>query len=79
MMSPFAIEKYDLTNDIVDVYGSRNSALLVLNNLMAMQKPPKLVRHFLNKKLIHAEYVDDFIRHNFTGLKGVASDFGLLY
>jgi hypothetical protein len=49
VMSPFAIEKYDLTNEIVDVFGSRNSGLLVLKNLMAMRRPPKLVRHYLNK------------------------------
>ena len=71
-MSPFAVEKYDLTNDIVDVFGSRNSGLLVLRNLMAMRRPPKLVRHYLNKQLVYAEYVDDFIRHNFSGLKGTA-------
>jgi hypothetical protein len=74
MMSPFAIEKYDLTNDIVDVFGSRNSGLLVLRNLMEMKKPPKLVRHFLNKQLVFAEYIgDDFIRHGFTGLLGAAN------
>jgi hypothetical protein len=79
VMSPFAVEKYDLTNDIVDVFGSRNSGLLVLRNFMDMRRPPKLVRHYLNKKLIYAEYVDDFIRHNFSGLKGAAKEFGELY
>lgn len=61
---------------MVDVFGSRNSALLVLKNLMAMRKPPKLVRHYLNKELVYAEYIDDFIRHNFSGLKGAAKEFG---
>lgn len=72
LMSPFAIEKYDFREMVVDVYGSRNSALLALKNLMEMRDPPKLVRHFLNKELVYAEYIDDFIRHNYTGLKGQA-------
>lgn len=41
-----------------------------------MRKPPKLVRHYLNKELVYAEYIDDFIRHNFSGLKGAAKEFG---
>ena len=53
MMSPFAVEKYDLSNDIVDVFGSNNSGLLVLKTLMNMRKPPKLVRHYLNHKLLY--------------------------
>lgn len=79
VMSPFAVEKYDLSNDIVDVFGSRNSGLLVLRNFMEMRRPPKLVRHYLNKELVYAEYIDDFIRHNFTGLKGAAYHFGKRY
>lgn len=78
LMSPFKIEKYDFTNKVVDVYGSRNSGLLILRNLVEMKRPPALIRHFTNQKLVYAEYVDDFIRHNFSGLKGIAKDFGKL-
>lgn len=59
LMSPVAIERYDLTEDIVDVFGSKNSGLLVLHNLMKMKKPPRLVRHYLNQKLIYGEYITD--------------------
>lgn len=78
LMSPFKIEKYDFTNKVVDVYGSRNSGLLILRNLVEMKRPPALIRHFTNQELVYAEYVDDFIRHNFSGLKGIAKDFGKL-
>jgi hypothetical protein len=54
LMSPFGVEKYDLTNEIVDVFGSKNSGLLVLKNLMEMRKPPLLVRHYLSQKLVYA-------------------------
>lgn len=63
-----------LSDDRVAVIGNSHSAVLVLKNLVELPAPPAEVLHVFRRPLIYAEYLDGWIRHDDSGLKGAAAD-----
>jgi thioredoxin reductase len=59
---------------VVGVVGSSHSAVLAMKNLYEIEGV-KIV-NFYRSKLLYAEYKDDWILYDNTGLKGVAADWG---
>ena len=61
-------------NDIVAVFGSSHSAMLVLRNLV--ESGVKKIINFYRTPLRYAVYYDDWILFDDTGLKGPYSRMG---
>jgi hypothetical protein len=61
--------------DKVVVIGGSHSAALVLKNLVELKHPPQSVVNLTRARYIYAEYFDEWIRYDNTGLKGEAARF----
>ncbi|KAK8132270.1 hypothetical protein PG999_000443 [Apiospora kogelbergensis] len=77
----YHINKDALTS--IGVIGASHSAILLLRNLFNLSRgshPHLTVKWFTrHKELKYAQYMDGWILHDNTGLKGVAADFGRQY
>ncbi|MDX1379969.1 MAG: FAD-dependent oxidoreductase, partial [Xanthomonadales bacterium] len=73
-LDPECLRDQDLGGARAAVIGNSHSAVLVLKNLVELPAPPVEVLHVFRRPLIYAEYLDGWIRHDDTGLKGAAAD-----
>lgn len=61
--------------DIVGVVGSSHSAILALKNLVeSKSRPRQQILNFYRSPLLFAQYMDNWILYDNTGLKGAAAD-----
>lgn len=61
-------------SDIVGVVGSSHSAMLALRNLVETKARPKKIINFYRSPLLYAQYMDDWILYDNTGLKGEVAE-----
>lgn len=60
-------------SDTVGVVGSSHSAMLALRNLVDCKTRPKIL-NFYRSPLLYAQYMDDWILYDNTGLKGEVAE-----
>lgn len=73
-LDPARLQRQLGAGDRVAVIGNSHSAVLVLKNLVELPEPPAQVLNLVRRPLIFAEYLDGWIRHDDSGLKGTAAD-----
>lgn len=61
-------------SDSVGVVGSSHSAMLALRNLVKSETRPKKIINFYRSPLLFAQYMDNWILYDNTGLKGEVAD-----
>lgn len=61
-------------SDIVGVVGSSHSAMLAVRNLVETKARPKKIVNFYRNPLLYAQYMDDWILYDNTGLKGEVAE-----
>ncbi|XP_024390698.1 monooxygenase AgnR1 isoform X1 [Physcomitrium patens] len=63
--------------DTVGVVGSSHSAMLALRNLVDCKVQPKKIINFYRSPLLYAQYMDNWILYDNTGLKGEVAEWAV--
>lgn len=73
-LAPSKLRKVISEGSVVGVVGSSHSAVLAMKNLYEI--PDVRIVNLYRSPLLYAEYKDDWILYDNTGLKGIAADWG---
>jgi hypothetical protein len=73
-LAPSKLRKVVSESSVVGVVGSSHSAVLAMKNLYDI--PGVKIVNLYRSPLLYAEYKDDWILYDNTGLKGIAADWG---
>lgn len=73
-LKPSSLPSLLSDSDIVGVVGSSHSAMLALRNLVDCTVRPKKIINFYRSPLLYAQYMDDWILYDNTGLKGEVAE-----
>lgn len=73
-LKPSELKTVVSAGSVVGVVGSSHSAVLAIKNLYEI--PGVKIVNFYRSPLLYAEYKDDWILYDNTGLKGIAADWG---
>lgn len=73
-LKPSALPGLVSESDTVGVVGSSHSAMLALRNLVECKVRPKQIINFYRSPLLYAQYMDDWILYDNTGLKGEVAE-----
>ncbi|KAG0618690.1 hypothetical protein M758_4G085300 [Ceratodon purpureus] len=73
-LKPSALPDIVSESDSVGVVGSSHSAMLALRNLVECKVRPKKIINFYRSPLLYAQYMDNWILYDNTGLKGEVAE-----